>query len=119
MASSSLSIELNGISGLLDRAKLLVPRIRAGVQETVATTALLIETDAKVFAPVDTGRLRSSIHADIAPNGLSAVVATNVSYAPIQEFGSRYQKAQPFLFPAYEKNRQAFVSRLKANLKLF
>lgn len=104
---------------MLDRAKLLVPRIRAGVQQTVAETALLIESDAKQFAPVDTGRLRSSIHADIAPNGLSATVATNVSYAIFLEMGTRYQRAQPFMFPAFEKNRAAFVSNLKRNLKLF
>jgi HK97 gp10 family phage protein len=117
--ASSLRIELKGVSGLLNKAKLLVPRIRQGVQQTVAETALSIESDAKQFAPVDTGRLRSSIHAEVAPNGLSAVVATNVSYAPIQEFGSRFQRAQPFLFPAYEKNRAGFVANLKANLKLF
>lgn len=117
--ANSLSIQLKGVEGLLNRAKLLVPRIRAGVQDSVATTALLIETDAKLFAPVDTGRLRSSIHTEIAPSQLTAQVLTNVSYAPVQEFGSRYQKAQPFLFPAYEKNRQAFVALLKANTKLF
>lgn len=117
--ASSLTLELKGINGLLDRAKLLLPKVRAGVQQTVAETALLIETDAKQFAPVDTGRLRSSIHAEIAPNGLSATVATNVSYAPAQEFGTRTHRAQPFLFPAYEKNRGAFVANLKRNLKLF
>lgn len=117
--ASSLSIELKGISGLLDRAKLLVPKVRAGVQQTVAETALLIESDAKQFAPVDTGRLRSSIHADIASNGLSAQVVTNVSYAAAQEFGTRRHRAQPFMFPAFEKNRAAFLANLKQNLKLF
>lgn len=117
--ASSLQIELKGVSGLLNKAKLLVPRIRQGVQQTVAETALFIESDAKQFAPVDTGRLRSSIHAEIAPNGLSAVVAVGVSYGIHLEFGTRFQRAQPFLFPAYEKNRAAFVTNLKANLKLF
>lgn len=117
--ASSVSIQLKGVDGLLNRAKLLVPRIRQGVQQTVAQTALLIETDAKLYAPVDTGRLRSSIHAEIAPNGLSAVVNAGTSYAVFVELGTRYQRAQPFMFPAYEKNRAAFVANLKANLKLF
>lgn len=117
--ASSLSIELKGINGLLDRAKLLLPKVRTGVQQTVAETALLIETDAKQFAPVDTGRLRSSIHAEIAPNGLSATVEVSVNYAAFVEMGTRRQRAQPFLFPAYEKNRGAFVANLKRNLKLF
>jgi HK97 gp10 family phage protein len=117
--ASSVSVEIKGIEGLINRAKLLVPRIKAGVQQTVAETALLIESDAKQFAPVDTGRLRSSIHAEIAPNGLSASVEAGVGYAVFLEFGTRRQRAQPFLFPAYEKNRAAFVANLKRNLKLF
>jgi HK97 gp10 family phage protein len=117
--ANSVSIQLKGVEGLLNRAKLLVPRIKAGVQQTVAETALLIETDAKLFAPVDTGRLRASIHAEIAPNGLSATVEAGVDYAVFLEFGTRRQRAQPFLFPAYEKNRLAFVAALKRNLKLF
>lgn len=117
--ANSVSVEIKGIEGLLNRAKLLIPRVRAGVQQTVAETALLIESDAKQFAPVDTGRLRASIHVDIAPNGLSATVEAGVDYALFLEFGTRSQRAQPFLFPAYEKNRLAFVAALKRNLKLF
>lgn len=117
--ASSLSITLDGAPGLVNKLKLLVPRIRSAAEQTVAETLLLIESDAKEFAPVDTGRLRSSIHAERAPNGLSGTVATNVSYAPAQEFGTRFQKAQPFLFPAFEKNRADFLANLKQNLKLF
>lgn len=117
--ASSISIQLVGATDVLSRLKLLVPSVRQAAGDTVAETVLLIETDAKLLAPVDTGRLRSSIHSEIAPNRLSGFVATNVSYAPFIEFGTRRQRAQPFMFPAYEKNRAAFLSRLKANLKLF
>lgn len=117
--ANSVSIELKGIEGLKAKALALIPRVRADVQQTVAEVALLIESDAKLFAPVDTGRLRASIHAEIAPNGLSARVEAGVDYAVFLEFGTRRQRAQPFLFPAYEKNRLAFVAALKRNIKLF
>jgi len=117
--ASSVSIELKGFDGLLSKVKLLVPRVRAGAQEAVAETALLIETDAKLLAPVDTGRLRASIHTELSPDGLKAMVLDGVTYGVFMEFGTRYIKARPFLFPAYEKNRAAFVALLKAKTKLF
>lgn len=119
MAATSLIIKLEGVPGLLNKLRLLRTRTREAVQTAVAQTALLVETDAKLFAPVDTGRMRSSINANIAPNGLSASVDVATDYAVFVEFGTRTQAAQPFLGPAYEKNRLAFLSNLKAaGLKL-
>lgn len=70
---------------------------------------LLIETTAKELAPVDTGRLRASIHYDKA----SGTVGTNVTYAPYIELGTRRMRAQPFLFPASERWRQAFIDKCR------
>lgn len=117
--ASSVSIELKGFDSLLSRAKLLVPRVRAGAQEAVAEIALLIETEAKLLAPVDTGRLRASIHTELSPDKLKAMVLDGVTYGVFLEFGTRYIKARPFLFPAYEKYRGTFVALLKAKTKLF
>lgn len=117
--ASSVSIQLKGFDTLLSRAKLLLPRVKAGAQEAVAEMALLIETDAKLLAPVDTGRLRSSIHSEFSPDRLRAMVLDGVTYGKYLEFGTRYIRARPFLFPAYEKNRPAFVALLKAKTKLF
>ncbi|MBC6988936.1 HK97-gp10 family putative phage morphogenesis protein [Hymenobacter sp. BT491] len=83
------------------------------VRDVVASTALQIESDAKQLAPVDTGRLRASIHADINPDGLGATVGSNVTYSVFIELGTRTMRAQPFLFPAYEMNRQRFLANLK------
>jgi HK97 gp10 family phage protein len=64
--------------------------------------ATRIERGAKRGAPVDTGRLRSSIthslERDVA--GLVAVVGTDVDYAPFVELGTSRAAAQPFLRPA-------------------
>lgn len=107
------SIQLKDAKGLLNQVRLLVPKTRAAVRTAVAQTALLIETDAKQNAPVDTGRLRSSIAADIAPNGLSATVGSNVTYAGPVEFGARGRAGKMFLTNAAEKNKGAFVANLK------
>lgn len=111
--------KVEGASGVINKLKLLVPKVRQAAQDAVAQTALSIESDAKQLAPVDTGRLRASISITFAPDRLSAEVGTNVSYAVHQEFGTRYQPGTPFLGPAYEMNRAAFLANMKQALKVF
>lgn len=84
------------------------------VQQAVDATALAIESEAKQRAPVDTGRLRSSIAATLGQPGLRATVGVYVNYAAPQELGSRFRPARPFLYPAAESERQRFVERLTA-----
>lgn len=64
--------------------------------------ALQVETAAKRLAPVDTGRLRSSITHGVSGNGdtLRADIYSDVNYAIYQELGTRYQSGKPYLRPA-------------------
>ena len=99
------------------------------IQEALTKCALLVEADAKLNCPVDTGSLRSSITHNVYKD--YAEVGTNYEYAPYVEFGTGLfavnnygrktpwtyqddkgewhtttgQKPQPFLHPALEKNR--------------
>lgn len=63
---------------------------------------LKIEMRAKALAPVDTGRLRSSIGHEIGTIGgeVAGTVGTNVEYAGYLEFGTYKMSARPFLRPA-------------------
>ena len=83
--------------------------IKAAEKE-LQLTALEIERDAKLNAPVDTGMLRASITS--TGSGSEYEIGTNLEYAPFVEFGTRYMAAQPFLFPAFEKG----VKDLKKNI---
>ena len=69
--------------------------------------AIRVEASAKRLAPVDTGRLRASITHSLERDGrgLVAFVGSDVSYAIFQEFGTRYQRAQPYLRPALRAAR--------------
>lgn len=73
-----------------------------------------IEADAKDVCPVDTGNLRASIHTEIEP--LKGEVGTNVEYATYVECGTRYQDAQPYLEPAYLKNKDKIADGIKKEL---
>ena len=57
-----------------------------------------IESHAKVYCPVDTGRLRGSITHESTNEG--TVVGTDVYYGKYQELGTSRMNAQPFLRPA-------------------
>lgn len=87
---------------------------------------LIVQGQAKLLAPVDTGRLRGSITTasgtgqKTSPSGEGAVgtdvltpptdpretfVGTPVKYGPYQEYGTRATRAQPFLRPALDYAR--------------
>lgn len=91
-------------------------RYQKGVQDQVKKellyTAVDIERDAKLSAAVDTGRLRSSIGRKSFKSGLTQRIGTNVKYAPFVEFGTVRQRAQPFLYPALEKNKNKLKTTL-------
>lgn len=68
----------------------------------LASLAVRVESGAKQRAPVDTGRLRSSItwRMEEDSKGLAAIVGTNVEYATYVELGTSRMSAQPYLVPA-------------------
>lgn len=112
----------------------------ASAKDVINQALLAIETQAKEYAPVDTGRLRSSIHAvgvGIADRHRYAddegrsydgalidgktnegsnmgMVGTNVEYAPEQEFGSEGGKGgHRFLTRATAAIQPKLVAELK------
>ena len=70
----------------------------------------------KQLVAVDTGRLRASI-SETAKGRLFREVGTNVGYGLHIEFGTRFQKAQPFLRPALEDIRKRFHKVLEKKFK--
>lgn len=74
----------------------------SAVGKFVAKLTIRVNGGAKRLAPVDTGRLRSSIAWEIGQEGTFIVgrVGTNVHYAPYLELGTRKMRARPFLRPA-------------------
>lgn len=117
IGKTSISQKLNNLSS-------------EAIKNALTKSALLVEADAKINCPVDTGLLRSSITHNVYDD--HAEVGTNFSYAPYVEHGSglfaeagngrqtpwRYQDAdgqwhttigqhpQPFLRPALDANKQ-------------
>lgn len=60
---------------------------------------------AKLLAPVDTGNLRSSISHKRSEK-FTERIGTGVEYAGFLEYGTRFMRARPYLFPALIDNRR-------------
>lgn len=94
--------------------------VSADAQEAAETavrkTAMDIETDAKVLAPVDTGFLRSSISTDIigGGGGVTAEVGPTAYYGGFVELGTSRNAPQPYLLPAFDSHIAELETALAA-----
>lgn len=80
-----ISIEIQGMDRLLEK---LEPELwQKRVEDLLRTMTLVVEREARIRAPVDTGRLRGSITSTVQP--LLATVTALVDYAAYVEFGTR------------------------------
>lgn len=135
---AKLSFQLDGQAEVARRVQAYGAEVSRRVAQVVAEFALKIEADAKQRAPVGlTGALRANIRADISRvlTDLAAPIVAGVHYAPYVEFGTGSKvevppgaegeamkhyvngegrtPAQPFLFPALEAHRSAFVRAIR------
>lgn len=81
----------------------------------LAKVGFAAEDHVKALAPVDTGRLRSSITHLV--DDRSVTIGTNVEYAKYQEMGTSRMKAQPFLEPGISNNMEQFKEIIRDALK--
>lgn len=89
--------------------------INANVRALIRS-ANIVESDATLIAPEKTGNLRSSIERSeplITKLVQKIKVFTNVEYAPFVEFGTRFQRSQPYLRPALIRNAKKIIEIFK------
>ena len=80
------------------------------VQRELTDTASNIEKEAKAITPVDTGRLKRSIAAEV--KGLEANIGTDVEYAHFVHDGTYKMAARPFLESAANKELEGIEDRI-------
>jgi HK97 gp10 family phage protein len=121
--------EIDGIAELEARLAATMARVGVASEAGLRAVAISIINEAKLFAAVDTGRMRASLSGGpdaVGPGGIrndntlqgpGVIVGTNVDYAFFVEFGTRFMSAQPFLRPALEVVRATMVGEVRAVIR--
>lgn len=125
-----------------DNSRACKAAIKQAQIKWLKAAALVIQSQAKALAPVDTSNLKTSIDHKIQVSKLEAYIGTNCDYAIYVEFGTgefaengqgrkggwvytnsegktiftRGSKPKPYLRPAYRANKQALKQLLNKYL---
>lgn len=139
----AIRAELVGVARLQRTLRKAVTANRSGVQRAIAISAAEVQGDAQRSiqrgarsgvvvtiagkrhqrsAPgeppkTDTGRLAGSIFAEFSSGGLRADVGTDVVYGGHLEMGTKNMAARPWLFPAFERNKDRIKKRVREAIK--
>lgn len=105
---AGVSLRLEGAAEIEAALKATGHRLTEAIKGAVLEAAVECDNVAKQLAPVDTGRLRSSIGWKLDGDGLAADVSARTEYASHVEFGTTNSPAQPFMTPALENVRSGY-----------
>lgn len=93
----------------------MAAHVKMEAGDAVAETLLMMESDAKMMSPVDTGRLRAGNRGLFDKQKLSGVLFNNVSYAPFQNFGTG---GQVKINPGWEATAALFKGASEARFSI-
>jgi HK97 gp10 family phage protein len=93
--SVTIAIKLDG-GDKLTKALVGIPsEFRSAFGKVLSKASFLIQREAKILTPVDTGRLRASIF--VVNRSLQSEISTNTNYAVYVHEGTQYMTARPFM----------------------
>lgn len=134
------NLGIEGLDRLLAKLDMLGGNTEKAIENGIDKAARRVKRDAKLLAPVDSGRLRNSIQHKIEKfqGKVVGIVYSNVEYAPYVEFGTgqRGEQAQvikpegisyrhdwrgqppvPFLYPALVQNQNNIKKDIVSEVK--
>lgn len=112
------TVKTKGFKQLQAKLKKAPPEVRKRVVDQINRSTININRMAKRFAPVDEGRLQTSIRFEFIRQGELGRVFTDVEYAAFQEFGTSRMAAQPYLGPAARIENPKFLKALAKILQV-
>lgn len=109
-----MRIDVSGINALARDLTAAGPKAFVPAARVTEKAARDIERDAKAFAPVDTGNLRSSISTDVTVTGRSvlAEIGPTASYGEYVELGTSRMAPHAYLGPAFDRYAGSWADAL-------
>lgn len=114
MADDAISIDVKGLEEVQRKLEQVARDLRGDpILAAMRESTLLVQRGAKIFAPVDTGRLRASIIPEVVQHAevVQGIVGSNLSYSGFQEVGTKFMKGRRYLRRAFEKY-QSYINSL-------
>lgn len=112
-----MKIEIDD-KAVLEKFKQIANDVPKATEDMIANVGAVALTEARNNVPVDTGALKGSLTLEVDKSGdkSSAVVGTNLEYAPYVEEGSSRGVPQPFMKPAKKVAESKMSEIMKAVL---
>ena len=108
--SVDVTIDVQGVEEFVAALQRFDTALQEQVRAWLYDWAQRVEAEAKRRVPVHTGYLQSTIYAKIKEWVVE--IGARAAYAYFVEFGTRFMRAQPFLYPAL----QEFLPELETNI---
>ena len=100
---------------LIDHSDEVIDEMKKTMERALEKIGMVGEAYAKEECPVDTGTLRDSISHAVDDN--TAIIGTNVEYAPYVELGTSKMEARPYLKPAFNDHLSEYKNMIFNELK--
>ncbi len=108
-----VTYKFDGLDEYLKRVLKLSRNLQKEAIGLIQSVTSLTARDARKNAPKITGFLIRSIQWRLEKNGTVGIIFVFAHYGIFVEFGTRFTRPQPFLGPAFEKNKARLESELK------
>ena len=96
-----IQCDIDGVEEFVVAMKRFDSGMQRRIHSQLASWAADVKALAKQLVPVRTGHLRDSIYAKIRE--WVAEIGAEATYSVFVEFGTRYMRARPYLYPAIQK----------------
>lgn len=101
---------------LTDNSKVVISAKNAAIIRALTKIGMTATAYAKLKCPVDTGRLRASLHFEVTSED-EVTIGTDVKYGKYVEFGTHKQRSQPYLAPAVKDHIPQYKQIALAELR--